>query len=135
MKPYALLSAAARRRAIEQRQLVAAMDHRREVVLRQPGFLSRHETCENQDWLAHAVLAHRNARVRARDAKPVRPGFLQRLRHFRTAVAVPIALNHGAILGLHFAFFLRRPCFHVSTLPTACPPLPANPPRPPPRRR
>src|SRR6266478_5766337 len=98
MKPYALLSAAARRRAIEQRQLFAAMDHRREVVLHQPGFFSRHETREHQDRLSNAVLANRNALVRAGNAKPFRAGLLQSLCHFRAAVAVPIAFDYGEYL-------------------------------------
>ena len=108
MKLYALLSPAARRRAIEQRQLFAAMDHRRQVVLHQPGFLSRHETGKNQNWLSNTGLADGDAFVRARDAKPVRPGLLQRLRHFRAAVAVTIAFDDRENLARRFAFFLRR---------------------------
>src|SRR5260370_26404929 len=52
--------------------------------------------------------AHRNAFIRARDSKPVRPGLLQRLCHFRAAVAVTIAFNDGENLARCLALFLGR---------------------------
>src|SRR5258708_20302608 len=82
MKPYSFLSSAARGRAIEQRQLVTAMDHRRQVVLHQPRFLSWHETGQNENRLPHALLANRNSFVRTGDTEPVCPALLHRFPHF-----------------------------------------------------
>ena len=107
MERHALLAAAARRRPIQQRQLLAAMDHRRKVVLYQPRFFSRHETRKHENRLSNAGFANGNALVSAGDAEPVRVGLLQRLCYLRAAVAVAIALHDAENLARRFALFLR----------------------------
>ena len=77
-------------------------------MLHEPRFFSRHKTCQHQDRLADAVLADRDSLVRACNAKPVRPGFLQRLGHLRAAVPIAVALDDGENLARRFALFVRR---------------------------
>src|SRR6266478_3434956 len=83
------------------------MNHCRQVVLHKPRFFSRHETRQYKNRIADAVLANRYSLVRACNAKPVRPGFLQRLSHFRAAVPVPIALDDGENLARRLALLVR----------------------------
>src|SRR5216683_2511389 len=108
MKGYALFTAEPCSRAIEQLQLFAAMNHRREVVFHQACFFARHEARKNQDRLSDPSLANRNAFVRASHSKPIRAGLLQRLGHFRAAVAVAIAFYNGKYLARRFALLLWR---------------------------
>src|SRR5207247_10014777 len=93
---------------IQQFQLFAPVNHRRQVVLHQARFFSWHEARQYPDWLADAVLAHRNPLVCARHAKPVRARLLQRLRYFRSAVPVAIPFDDGENLARRIAFFVRR---------------------------
>ncbi len=103
-----LPSALAGRRALQQRQLLAAMNRRRKIMLHQARFFSRHEARENQDGLSHPRLAHRNAFVRTGDAEPVRAAFFQRLGYFRAAMAVAIAFDNRKDFPRRFAFLLGR---------------------------
>src|ERR1700751_983553 len=72
---------------IEWLQLIAAVDHRGQVVLDEAGFFARRETGEHQDGLADACLADGNAFLSAGDSEPVGAGFFEGLGNFRTPMA------------------------------------------------
>ena len=101
------LAASAAGGALEERQLIAAMNDCGEIVLEQASFFAGHEACEDENGLANAGFAHGDAFVGAGDAKPVRACFFQRFGNLRATVAVAVAFDDGQDLARGLALFVR----------------------------
>src|SRR5439155_1613789 len=100
--------AAAAGGTLEQRQLIAAMDNGREVVLEQTGFFARDEARQHENGLARASFPNGDAFVGAGHAKPVRAGSLKGFGDLWPAVAVAVALDDGQDLARRLALLSRR---------------------------
>src|SRR5690349_386761 len=105
MKRGGLAASAACGGALEQRQLIAAMNDGGEIVLEQAGFLAGDESRKDENGLANASFAHGNAFIGAGDAKPIGARLFERLGDLRTAVAVTIALDDGQNFARRLALF------------------------------
>src|SRR5207253_8422112 len=101
-------AAAAAGGTLEQRQLIAAMDNGREVVLEQTGFFARDEARQHENGLARASFPNGDAFVGAGHAKPVRAGSLKGFGDLWPAVAVAVALDDGQDLARRLALLSRR---------------------------
>ncbi len=102
------MPAAAAGGTLEQRQLIAAMDNGREVVLEQTGFFARDEARQHENGLARASFPNGDAFVGAGHAKPVRAGSLKGFGDLWPAVAVAVALDDGQDLARRLALLSRR---------------------------
>src|SRR5206468_8466521 len=94
--------------SLEQRQLIAAMDNGREVVLEQTGFFARDEARQHENGLARASFPNGDAFVGAGHAKPVRAGSLKGFGDLWPAVAVAVALDDGQDLARRLALLSDR---------------------------
>src|ERR1700730_1022943 len=81
VKRHRLAAPALCGRLIERAELLAAMNHRREVMLQESGFFPGPETGEHENGLAHSGLANLDSFRRAGYAEPIRPSLLQKLRN------------------------------------------------------
>src|SRR5580692_5811215 len=84
------------------------MDHCRQIVSDEARLLAGPETCEYQNRLLHAGLAHGDAFLRAGDTKPVGASLFESLGHLRAAVSIAIAFDDGKNSSWRFTFLFRR---------------------------
>src|SRR5580692_12030290 len=91
--PGAFLGKDASSGAIKWLELLATMDHGRQIVFEKARLFAGPETCQHKHGLPDAGFAHGDAFFRAGDTEPVRSGFFECLGHLRAAMAIAVAFD------------------------------------------